>query len=123
MTKYKSIQTLSPAIHLEGWARHFGHKYIIKLSNKNLVPYQMNLMLNSNQELTLIRKTQTLSRHKHGFQQGFLSTRFPFSNLTELIFISCRFLIPNDWKQISISMRLLQNLLITDNARFFERFF
>ena len=34
--KDKSFQALSPAIHLEGWDRHFGHEYIIK-SSKNLI--------------------------------------------------------------------------------------
>ena len=31
---------------------------------KYLIPYQLNLALSSNQELTLIRQTHTLSRHK-----------------------------------------------------------
>ena len=31
----KSFQTLSPAIHLEEWDKHFEHEYIIKPS-KNL---------------------------------------------------------------------------------------
>ena len=30
--KLKSFQKLSPAIHLEGWARHFEHEYRIKPS-------------------------------------------------------------------------------------------
>ena len=30
----------------------------------DLIPYQLNLALSPNQELTLIRQTHTLSRHK-----------------------------------------------------------
>ena len=29
--KDESVETHSPAIYLKGWARHFKHKYIIKL--------------------------------------------------------------------------------------------
>ena len=36
LQKDKSFQTLSPAIHLEGWDKHFEHEYIIKPS-KNLI--------------------------------------------------------------------------------------
>ena len=36
LQKDKSFQMLGPAIHLEGWARHFEHEYIIKPS-KNLI--------------------------------------------------------------------------------------
>ena len=53
--KYESIKTLSPAIHLEEWDRHFEHEYIIRLSKKDFVPYQLNLMLNSDQGLALFR--------------------------------------------------------------------
>ena len=67
-----------------GQAFYFEHKYIIKLSKKDLFPHQLNLMLNSDQGLVLFRQTQTLSRHKQGSQQGFLSTMFPFSTLTEI---------------------------------------
>ena len=35
LQKDKSFQMLSPAIHLEGWDKHFEHEYIIKPS-KNL---------------------------------------------------------------------------------------
>ena len=28
------MKTYSPAIHLEGWNRHFEHEYIIKFSRK-----------------------------------------------------------------------------------------
>ena len=35
--KDESIETLSPAIPLEGWARQFEHECIIKLSKKDLV--------------------------------------------------------------------------------------
>ena len=44
------------------------------------------LWLGHTMELRLI--TQTLGRHKQGSQQGFLSIIFPFSTLTEIIFIS-----------------------------------
>ena len=30
LQKDKSIQMLSPAIHLEGWGKYFEHEYIIK---------------------------------------------------------------------------------------------
>ena len=50
------------------------------------------------------------------FQQGFPSIRFSLSTLTKIIITSFRYLFSNDWKQISITIRLLQNLLITDNA-------
>ena len=36
LQKDKSFPTLSPAIHLEGWGKHFENKYIIKPS-KNLI--------------------------------------------------------------------------------------
>ena len=36
LQKDKSIQTLSPAIHLEGWGKHFEHEYTNKPS-KNLI--------------------------------------------------------------------------------------
>ena len=36
LQKDKSIQTLSPAIHLEGWGKHFEHEYRNKPS-KNLI--------------------------------------------------------------------------------------
>ena len=50
-------------------------------------------------------------------QQNFLFTRFSLPTQTELIFISgIRYLIPNNWKPISIWMRLLQNLLVTDSV-------
>ena len=49
------METLSPAIHLEGWDRHFEQEYIIRLSEKDLVPYHLNLMVNSDQGLTLFR--------------------------------------------------------------------
>ena len=32
---------------------------------KDLVPYQLNLMLNSNEGLGLLTQTQTVSRHKN----------------------------------------------------------
>ena len=91
-----SILRLSPAIHLDASDRHFEHEYIIKLSKKDLLLYQLNLMLNSNQGLPLFRQTQTLSRQKQGSQQGFLYTMFPFPTLTELTFMSCWCLIHND---------------------------
>ena len=55
------------------------------------------------------------------FQQSFLSTRFPLPILSEFILIPCRYLIPNDWKQISIWMKPLQNLLMADNAWVFRK--
>ena len=68
--KDESIDTLSPAIYLEGWARHFEHEYIIKLSKKRYSdPYQLNLMVNSGQVLALFRQTQTLRTDGHGSQQ------------------------------------------------------
>ena len=36
LQKDKSFQTLSPAIHLEGWGKHFEHEYTNKPS-KNLI--------------------------------------------------------------------------------------
>ena len=42
-------------IHLKGWAGHFEHEYIIKLS-KDFVPHQLNLMQNSDQRLALFRQ-------------------------------------------------------------------
>ena len=36
------------------------------LSKKNLAIYQLNLMLNSNQELASFRETQSLSRQEFG---------------------------------------------------------
>ena len=42
---------------------------------------------------------------------------------TELMFILCRYLIPNDWKQISLWMQLLQYNLITKNARVFWKIY
>ena len=32
LKKDKSFQTLSPAIHVEGWGKHFEHEYIVKPS-------------------------------------------------------------------------------------------
>ena len=66
-----------------GKAFYFEHEYIIKLSKKDLAPHQLNLILNSDQGLALLRQTQTVSKHKQGSQQGFLCTMFPFSTLTE----------------------------------------
>ena len=34
LQKDKSFQMHSPAIHLEGWDKHFEHEYIIKPSKK-----------------------------------------------------------------------------------------
>ena len=65
--KYRDIY--SPAILLEGRARHFDREYIIKLSKKNFVPYQLNLMLNLDHGLALFRQTQTLRKQKQGSQQ------------------------------------------------------
>ena len=89
--KDESIHTLSPAIDLEGCSRQFEHEYIVKLSKKDPIPSQLNLMLNSNQGLTFFRQTQTLTRHKRSSQQGVLSAMFPFSTLIELIFLSYRY--------------------------------
>ena len=52
------------------------------------------------------------------FKQGFLPIRLSLPTLTELIFMSCRYLIPIDWKQVSIRVRVrfFQNLLITNDA-------
>ena len=36
LQKDKSFQTLIPAIHLEGWGKHFEHEHTIKPS-KNLI--------------------------------------------------------------------------------------
>ena len=36
LQKDKSLQTFTPAVHLERWATHFEHEYIIKPS-KNLI--------------------------------------------------------------------------------------
>ena len=36
LQKDKSLQALSPAIHLEGWGKYFEHECIIKLT-KNLI--------------------------------------------------------------------------------------
>ena len=36
LQKDRSFQTLSPAIYIEGWGKHFEHEYIIKPS-KNLI--------------------------------------------------------------------------------------
>ena len=67
---------LNPAIHLEGWGKHFEHEYIIKPSKnlmndpsalwKDLVPYQFNLMQNFNEGLASFRQTLALSRQKFG---------------------------------------------------------
>ena len=55
-------------------------------------------MLNLNQGIALFRQTQTLRPKKtqQVSQQGLLFTMFPLSTLTELKFISCRYLILND---------------------------
>ena len=36
LKRIKASKTLSPAIHLEGWAKHFKHEYKIKFS-ENLI--------------------------------------------------------------------------------------
>ena len=36
--KDQSIETHNPAIHLQGWAKHFEHEYIIKLFIKRSCP-------------------------------------------------------------------------------------
>ena len=41
--KDESIEILSPVIHLKRWVSHFNREYIIKLSIKDLIPYQLNL--------------------------------------------------------------------------------
>ena len=79
-----------------GWARHFEHEYIIKLSKKDITPYQLNLMLNRNQGLALFREARTLRRHTQGSQHRFLFTMFSFSTPSVLISISCRYSIPDD---------------------------
>ena len=38
----KNFQTLSPAIHLEGWARHFEHEYVVKLSKDLIESWKTN---------------------------------------------------------------------------------
>ena len=49
-------------IHLkEGWAWDFEHEYIIKLSKKDFVLHQLNLILKSDRRLALFRQTQTLT--------------------------------------------------------------
>ena len=45
-------------------------------------------------------------------QQGFLSTKFSLPTLAKLI-ISCRYLIPNDWKQIKY---MNETMSLTDNT-------
>ena len=45
------------------------------------------------------------------FPQDFLSTRLSPPTLAEFMFMWGRYLIPNDWKQMNIWMRLLQNFL------------
>ena len=67
-----------PDIHLEERARHFEHEYIIKLSKKDLVSYQLNLMLNLNQGIALFRQTQTLRPKKtqQGSQQDLSSVKW-----------------------------------------------
>ena len=54
-------------------------------------------------------------------ERFFLPSSVPVPTLTGFIyiFISWRYLIPNDWQKISSWMRLFQNLLITKNAWIF----
>ena len=52
-----------------------------------------------------------------------VSTRFPLPTLTELILVSCRYLIPKDWKQTTIWMRLLSKYFNRDNAWVFWKVF
>ena len=91
-------------IHLKGWARHFEHEYIIKLSKKGSCPPSVESNAEFRSQVSLIQTNSgpnCLSRHKQGSQQGFLSTMYPCSTLTEIIFISW-YLILSDQKQISI---------------------
>ena len=38
LQKDKSFQALTPAIHLEGWGKHFDYEYIIKPSKDLIQP-------------------------------------------------------------------------------------
>ena len=67
---------------------------------------------------TLVKYLRVTIYRAFSYPPGFLSQ--PWQNL--YIFISCRYLIPNYWKEISIWMRLLQNLFITNNAWIFWKF-
>ena len=49
------------------------------------------------------------------------STRGFFCQPWQNFNISCRYLIPNDWKYIRIWIRLLQNLLLTHNNCVFRK--
>ena len=40
--KTKASKALSPAIYLEEWARHFKHKYLIKISENLVEPCKTN---------------------------------------------------------------------------------
>ena len=42
LQKDKSFQTLSPAIRLEGWVKHFEQEYIIKPSKNLLESWKTN---------------------------------------------------------------------------------
>ena len=79
--KDESIKTDSPAIHLNGRARHFEHEYIIKLSLPTSIEFNAEF-----RSRVSLRQTQAISRHKQGSQQGFLSIMCPFSTLTEIIY-------------------------------------
>ena len=98
----KNEREKNPPINLEEWARYLGLKYIIKLSKEDLVPYQLNLMLNSNQ-IALFRQTQTLSRHNRVLNRVYSPPCFisqPWQNLNS--YRLCTYLILNYQKQISI---------------------
>ena len=72
----KNERGKNPAINLEGWVRYFGLKYIIKLSKEDLVPYPLNVMLNSNQ-IALFRQTQTLRRHNRVLNRVLNRVHYP----------------------------------------------
>ena len=42
LKKDKSFQTLNPAIHVEGWGKHFEHEYIVKPSKDLIESWKTN---------------------------------------------------------------------------------
>ena len=87
-------------IYLKGWTRYFEHEYIIKLSKKRSCPPSVEYNAEFRSQVSLIQANSDpncQSRYKQGSQQGFLSTMYSCSTLTEIIFISW-YLILSDQK-------------------------
>ena len=98
------------------------NKFLLKLRRSLINPYfltQTKLNFSSSTSsntITVVDKCTLVRDLRKLFQAGFPIHQVSSPNLDRTyIDTSCRYLIPNDWKQKYVSMKLLQNILIADN--------